>query len=140
MIGPARILLVEDDDVDAEIVRRAFRAAGSSRAIVLARDGVQALDLIRGSADSPPLARPYLVLLDLKMPRMGGQEVLERLRADPATRDLTVFVMSTSAAERHRTAAYAHHVAGYVVKRDDQATMTRVARLLDAYCELVALP
>jgi CheY-like chemotaxis protein len=138
--GPARILLVEDDEIDAEIVRRAFRDGGSSRPIIIARDGIEALEVIRGGDGRPGLARPYLVLLDLRMPRMSGPEFLTALRGDPAIRDLPVFVMSTSAAERHKAEAYAHGVAGYIVKQDNQEAMTRIARMLDAYCDLVALP
>lgn len=126
--------------IDAEIVRRAFRAGGSSRSIVVARDGIEALEVIRGGNGRPALARPYLVLLDLRMPRMSGPEFLTALRGDPTICDLPVFVMSTSAAERHKAEAYAHGVAGYIVKRDNQEAMTRIARMLDAYCDLVALP
>lgn len=140
MSGQGCILLVEDDEIDAEIVRRAFREGGSSRPIIVARDGIEALELIRGSNGRPGLARPYLVLLDLRMPRMSGPEFLMALRGDPAIRDLSVFVMSTSAAERHKSEAYAYGVAGYIIKRDNQEAMTRIARMLDAYCDLVALP
>ena len=81
------VLLVEDNDVDREAVRRAFTRHRIANPIYDARDGVEALELLRGMADKPRLPRPFLILLDINMPRMSGIELLHELRADPDLRD-----------------------------------------------------
>ena len=78
-----KIVLVEDDELDAEAVERAFRKQKIANPVIRAKDGVEALELLRGTDARPPLRRPYLVLLDLNLPRMDGIEFLNSLRSDP---------------------------------------------------------
>lgn len=136
---PVSVLLVEDDEVDIEAMRRAFALAGVDRPITVARDGLEALAVLRGEApgDGPPLAWPVLVVLDLNMPRMKGTEFLAELRSDPALRRLPVFVLTTSDDERDKAEAYGHNPAGYLVKPHDTRRMVEVARFLDDFCNLV---
>ena len=72
-----RVLLIEDDSIDAEAVERAFRKQRIANPITVARDGVEALSILRGTDGRERLVRPYLILLDLNMPRMNGIEFLE---------------------------------------------------------------
>jgi len=94
------ILLVEDNPDDEALTLRAFNKNRISNPVVVARDGVEALDYLHGGEGKPAGALPAVVLLDLKLPRIDGLEVLRRVRADPRTRLLPVVILTTSK-ERH---------------------------------------
>ncbi len=129
-------LVIEDDDVDAMAVDRAFRKLRIANPMTRARDGLEGLELLR----SGELEGPVLILLDLNMPRMDGLEFLTELRADPVLHKTVVFVLTTSAADEDRIAAYEQHVAGYIVKTDLENGFLDVAQLLQSYWRLVELP
>lgn len=110
------ILLVDDDEIDVMNVRRAFKRNNIANPLYVARNGIEALEMLR---DTGPQAIPRerrLVLLDLNMPRMNGLEFLRDLRQDPALRHITVVVLTTSDDERDRVEAYELNVAGYILK------------------------
>jgi CheY-like chemotaxis protein len=112
-IRPLQVLLVDDDEVDVENVRRAFAETHEPSQITLARDGQQALELLAsGQLDIDNL----LILLDLNMPRMNGIEFLRVLRADHAFDHLPVVVLTTSDAEPDKVSAHDLNVAGYLLK------------------------
>jgi CheY-like chemotaxis protein len=111
--APLQVLLVEDDEIDVENVRRTFAAAGEPTHITVARDGQQALDMLTsGQVPSDKL----LILLDLNLPRMNGIEFLRTLRGDPAFDHLPVVVLTTSDAEPDRVSAHNLDVTGYMLK------------------------
>ena len=139
MVEHVTVLLVEDDDVDAERVERAFRKSGIPHPIRRARDGIEALEILRGETANP-LPRPYIVLLDLKMPRMGGLQFLGCLREDPRIADAVVFVLTTSKDETDRCRAYLRNVAGYIVKSRTSGDFVDVANMLEYYWRVVELP
>ncbi|NND99145.1 MAG: response regulator, partial [Pirellulaceae bacterium] len=112
---PVTLLVVDDDEVDAQGIERAFRKQKIANPLVFATDGIEALKILRGD-DGPTVHRPFLILLDLNMPRMGGLEFLGELRADERLRDSIVFVLTTSDADQDKIAAYEKNVAGYIVK------------------------
>lgn len=132
----ATILLVEDDDVDAMGVKRAFKKLKIINPIVRAKDGVDALELLREGS----VSKPYLILLDLNMPRMGGLELLAELRDDESLRDSVVFVLTTSKDDEDKVAAYKKNIAGYIVKEKLQHGFDELVKLLDHYWRLVELP
>jgi CheY-like chemotaxis protein len=134
------VLLVDDDDVDVQAVRRAFRKAKIVNPIEVARDGVEALAILRGLEGHAALSRPYIIILDLNMPRMDGREFLNELRADPSHHDAVVFVLTTSQADEDRAASYNKNVAGYIVKSDVGQGFLNVINLLDCYWRVVLLP
>jgi CheY-like chemotaxis protein len=134
------ILLVEDDEVDAKAVKRALGELGLANPIYRATDGVEALELLRGENGRPGLPRPYIVILDLNMPRMGGLEFLEELRRDPNLQRSTVFVMTTSRAEEDRLRAYDNHVAGYVLKHSPDRPFVDAVAMLERFWRVVELP
>ena len=115
MSEPVEILLVEDNANDAELTLRALRASNITNSVHVARDGVEALEYLL--PDNPDLVTPTrLVILDLKLPRLDGHEVLRRMRSDSRTRLIPVVVLTSSQEERDLVASYADGVNSYVVK------------------------
>ncbi|GAB4439950.1 MAG: response regulator [Chloroflexi bacterium OHK40] len=134
------ILLVDDDDVDVMNVQRAFKKNNILNPLFIARDGVEALEMLR--ADEPgglPKER-RLVLLDLNMPRMNGLELLRHIRDDPALRSLTVIVLTTSDDERDKVDAYNLNVAGYIVKPVTFVAFVEAMAALNKYWSINELP
>ena len=134
------ILLIDDDDVDVMAVKRAFKKQKIANPLRVARDGIEGLAMLRGEDGHEPIARPYIIILDLNMPRMDGLEFLAELRKDPSHRDAVVFVLTTSKADEDRAASYDQNVAGYIVKSDVGEGFLNVTRLLDSYWRVVLLP
>ena len=114
------ILLVEDSPKDLELTLAALERSGLANPIVVARDGVEALDYLfrRGNAgpDTVPATPPAVVLLDIKLPRVDGLEVLERVKADPAMRHVPVVMLTSSREEQDVIRSYGLGVNAFVVK------------------------
>jgi CheY-like chemotaxis protein len=134
------VLLVEDDDVAAEAVVRGLRKAACECDVVPAEDGSSALRILRGQDGARQIAKPFLVLLDLNMPRMSGLEFLRELRADPQLRATVVFVLTTSGTDADKAGAYEQNVAGYMVKSAVGPQFSGLARFLNEYRNTVSLP
>ena len=138
-VNGVTLLLVEDDLVDAEAIQRAFRQQRIANPFVVVPDGVEALATLRGQRDVT-VPHPYVVLLDINMPRMNGLEFLRALRADPELSRTVVFVLTTSDREEDKVAAYENHVAGYILKSRAGEDFLEVIRLLRVYWRLVEFP
>jgi CheY-like chemotaxis protein len=110
------ILLVEDDQMDVMNVQRELRKQNITVPLVHARNGREALNLLRGENGETRIDRPSLVMLDLNMPRLNGLELLKILRADPEFTDLNVFVMTTSDLDVDRSGASELGISGYIIK------------------------
>jgi CheY-like chemotaxis protein len=108
---PVEILLAEDNAEDAEMTMRALRRNNIANQLHWVRDGAEALEYLRTVARAPKL-----ILLDIKMPRVDGIEVLRQLKADPATRTIPVVVMTSSNEERDVVESYRLGVNSYIVK------------------------
>ncbi|MCB0638512.1 MAG: response regulator [Lewinella sp.] len=132
---PVTLLLVDDDDVDIEAIQRSFRKRKIGNPFVVAHDGREALALLRSGVPTP-----HIILLDLKMPGMGGIEFLKELRADEALTKSIVFVLTTSDADIDRCAAYKQHIAGYLLKSDAGTDFRNVIEVLEPYWCYVAFP
>ena len=113
------ILLVEDNPDDLELAIRALRKSGQGESVVVARDGVEALDYLFGTgafAGRDTAVRPTVILLDLKLPRLGGHEVLERLRKDKRTQLIAIVVLTSSDERDDVRGAYARGANSYFRK------------------------
>ncbi|WP_437678315.1 response regulator [Sorangium sp. So ce131] len=126
------ILFVEDDPDDAHLTQRALRKAGINRPIVHVWDGEAALDYLFPQQGSPP-ELPAVVLLDLKLPKVGGAEVLRRIRADQRTRRLPVVVLTSSKERRDLEHCYDAGVSSYVCKPIGMHEFQEAVRSLGLY-------
>jgi CheY-like chemotaxis protein len=138
--GTAHLLHVEDDDLCLMGLQRAFKAAKIANPISFAHDGVDALDMLRGTNGRARLPRPFIVLLDLNMPRMDGIEFLNVLRADDDLKKSIVFVMTTSDADEDKVNAYNLGVAGYILKSNPANAFLEATLLLNTYWRVVEFP
>jgi CheY-like chemotaxis protein len=141
MSGLFPILLVEDNAVDVDLTLRAFRRRKLANPVTVVRDGEEALDYVhrRGAfADDAPI--PGLVLLDLRLPKVDGVDVLEAMKRHPVFRTVPVVVLTTSAEDRDVRRSYELGAAGYVVKPVEFEKFLEVVERIDLYWVLTNLP
>jgi DNA-binding response OmpR family regulator len=124
------ILLVEDNADDEELCVRALRRSHIKNEIVVAHDGVEAVEYL---LDQNACDRPHLVLLDLKLPRLDGLQVLERLRADARTRTTPVVVLTTSDEQRDLVESYDLGANSYIRKPVDFGQFSEAIRAIGVY-------
>ena len=130
------ILLVEDNPDDEALTLRALEKTRIGDEVVVARDGAEALDFLfcmNEYADRDPHDLPQLVLLDLKLPKVDGLEVLRRLRADPRTRILPVVILTSSKEELDLIEGYKNRVNSYIRKPVDFSEFVETVRELGLY-------
>jgi CheY-like chemotaxis protein len=132
------ILLVEDNPMDLDLTRRAFARRKLANPLDVARDGQEVLDRIPRWEAGEPL--PLVILLDLKLPRVDGLEVLRRLRTHPVTRDLPVVVLTSSSEDRDIETAYRLHANSYIVKPVNFDAFMEVAAQIELYWCLLNQP
>lgn len=140
---PARefsVLVVDDDDVAAEGVMRSVVSQNITCKVVTAEDGLEALEIMRANHPKKSISSPFLVLLDLNMPRMDGFQFLKAVRADPDLHNTVVFILTTSSREADRVRAYQENAAGYMVKSQVGPKFAKLATLLYSYGQSVVLP
>jgi CheY-like chemotaxis protein len=136
------ILLVEDDEVDIMTVQRAFKKNNllQDHQLFIAHDGLEALSLLRGEGEQQIPFHNRLILLDLNMPKMGGSEFLEELRADQTLQATSVIVLTTSNEDRDKVEAYKFNVAGYILKPVTFDKFVETITVIDEYWQLSQLP
>jgi CheY-like chemotaxis protein len=137
------ILLVEDDDGHARLLERTLRRAGLGSRLVRVADGQQALDYLAHADEvtaSEGYPRPGLILLDIRMPRLDGFEVLTRLKRDPSDRHTPVIMLTSTDNQQEINYAYELGASGYVVKPVNVAAFTDRVIALGRFLNLVALP
>jgi len=125
------ILLVEDNPDDEALTLRALKKNNISNEVVVAHDGVEAVEILLGNGNGHP--PPAIVLLDLKLPKMDGLEVLRRVRADPRTRLLPVVILTTSKEEQDLINGYQLGANSYIHKPVDFAQFTEAVRQFGLY-------
>jgi two-component system response regulator len=130
------ILIAEDNPNDEELTLRALRKNNVSNAVIVVRDGQEALDYLFGTgshAGRDLTHRPEVVLLDINLPKVNGLEVLKRIRADERTRTMPVVILTSSAEERDRLTAYSNFANSYIRKPVDFDQFTEAVRELGLY-------
>lgn len=132
------ILLVEDNPMDLDLTQRAFARRKLAHPIEVARDGQEALSWIPRWEAGEPL--PLVVLLDLKLPRVSGLDVLSQFRAHPVSQDLPVVVLTSSGEDRDIEAAYRLHANSYIIKPVNFETFMEVAAQIERYWCLLNHP
>lgn len=130
------ILLIEDDEVDAIGIIRSFNKHRIANNIIRARHGAEAIQRL----DSGEIPAPFIILLDINMPTMGGLEFLTHLREHPQYKDVVVFILTSSDDESDILAGYKSHIAGYFVKNETGENFQKVVEMLDGYWKIVHLP
>jgi len=130
------LFLVEDDDVDAITIERSLKKQRIGNQMIRAHDGVEALEMMQNGK----VPHPYIVLLDLQMPRMNGLEFLKSMRQDTTLTDTVVFILTTSNADQDLIAGYENHIAGYFVKQEAGENFIDVIKTLDSYWKIVHFP
>lgn len=134
------LLVVDDDMVSVMAVKRTLKKLRIINPLHVACDGCEALELLRASISDDGSLPPFLVTLDLNMPRMNGHEFLETVRDDPLLSRIVIFVLTTSDMPADVFQAYEKNVAGYIVKDDLGNSFLKAFEMLEAYCRIVELP
>jgi CheY-like chemotaxis protein len=124
------LLIVEDDAFDFKSMERTLSEMKVSNPVIHAKDGLEALDILRGENGAQKLEHPYLIFLDLKMPNMDGLEFLTEIRADDALKDSTVFIFTSSESDSDIKSADKFNVAGFILKSDMEGSFTEAAESL----------
>ena len=133
---PLSILLVEDDEVDIMNVKRAFKKNNIKNPIQVARNGLEAIELLR----KPGALLPKVIILDINMPRMNGIEFLKEIRKDDKLKMISVFVMTTSNEDSDKINAYDLNVAGYILKPLSFEKFVSSVATLNSYWSLCERP
>lgn len=126
-------LLVEDDDDHAALVERGLKRNRVQNRVSRVSDGAQAIQFLRKEGEFTDAIQPDTILLDLKLPKLNGHEVLEIIKADEDLRAIPVVMLTTSDAETDRVKAYQHHVNSYVVKPLDFTKFRELVEELNLY-------
>jgi two-component system, response regulator len=134
------ILIVEDNPADLELALHAFARNNFANAIEVARDGQEALDYLLGTDTRAAGIRPKVVLLDLKLPKVDGLQVLREIRASPDLRHLPVVVLTSSREDRDIVESYDLGVNSYIVKPVDFDKFVETVRTLGLYWLLLNEP
>ena len=143
MASKQPILLVDDDADDVALTLRSLKKAGVANEVVVAEDGVEAMDYLAGTgrwAGRDTRELPAVVLLDLKMPRMDGMEVLQRIRTNPRTKTLPVVILTSSREERDIAKGYDLGANSYVQKPVEFAEFAAAVSHIGVYWLLFNVP
>ena len=128
------ILVVEDDDIDVKALLRAFKKLKIANPVTVARDGIDGWEALQ------TIARPFLVIMDINMPRMNGIELLTKMREHKEFHDAIVFILTTSTDEQDKFDAYNLNVAGYMLKSDMGTSFVRAIEMVENYWRVIEFP
>lgn len=135
-----KFLVVDDDQISVMAIKRWLKKLEIANPVFVAKDGIEALEVLRGTDEQEPLAPPYIITLDINMPRMNGLEFLDEVRNDPELNDAIIFVLTTSDAKSDVDRAYGKNVAGYILKDNVNASLEASLKMIETYSNRVVLP
>ena len=130
------IVLADDDAIDREMVKRSLKKHGLENPLTCVTDGVEALEVLRGTGGRAMVPQPCIVIVDINMPRMNGFQMMQEMRSDPHMRNNVIFMLTTSAGDPDRRLAYELQAAGYFLKKHT----ADFVQLLGQYCRLNVFP
>ncbi len=130
---PVEILLAEDNPGDVRLTREALNNGKIANKLHVVGDGVEALNFLRKEGSYKDVPAPDLILMDLNMPRMGGQELLAAIKDDEVLRTIPIVVLTTSEAERDVRTAYERHANCYITKPVDLVQFMSVVRAIESF-------
>lgn len=130
------LLLVEDDDFDIIFMQRSIKKSDYDISLVVARDGAEALDLLRAGS----VKHPYIIVTDINMPGMSGHEMIEEIRAEEKLKKSVIFILSSSELSEDIDRAYENNVVGYISKQQSSENVEDSVDMLLKYCSHVNLP
>ncbi|PCJ63495.1 MAG: two-component system response regulator [Planctomycetota bacterium] len=130
-------LIVDDDEVDREFIRRSFKKENITNPLIEAENGLEAINFLKTKDGEYLEKNPIIVLLDLNMPIMGGIEFLSKLREEPKNKKVIVLVMTTSDDIRDKQKAYDYNIAGYIVKGKVIDDVPESISIIKAYMKLI---
>jgi CheY-like chemotaxis protein len=138
---PIEILLVEDNPADIRLAKEALRDGKVMNNLNIVTDGVEALNFVRQKGKFSEAPLPELILLDLNLPKKGGLEVLQALKADPQLKRIPVVILTTSKAEEDIVKGYNYHANCYITKPIDLSQFLEVIRHIETFwLTIVCLP
>ena len=129
----AQVLLVEDNRGDAVLTRRAFRRGSQATEITVAETAETGLSILRRQGEHADAPRPDIILLDLNLPHMHGQDFLSEVKTDPNLRRIPVIILSSSSADRDVIACYDRHANGYITKPVSTDTYDDIVNKIEQY-------
>ncbi|WP_199610124.1 response regulator [Flocculibacter collagenilyticus] len=135
-INITTLFVVEDDDVDFKTLMRAMKKRKITNPVIRAYDGLEALEMLKKNE----IPKPFIMLVDLQMPRMSGSELLQKIRQEDELKTNVVFILTTSQDVNDIRQSYENQVAGYFLKDDAEQSIFRVVDAIDAYWNIVQLP
>lgn len=138
MAKTVTLLIVEDDEFDKLSMERTLEDMRVSNPIRHAKDGIEALEILRGENGHEKLEAPYLIFLDLKMPRLNGHGFLKEVRSDDELKDATIFIFTSSDKDEDIKSADEYNVAGFIMKSDMRASFEEAAESLGLGWSIVA--
>ncbi len=135
---PIKVLLVEDNEADVELTRETFEHSKLNVELVVAEDGVEAIDILTGRTDRHPAVRPDLILLDLNLPRVDGRQVLLTIKDDRELKKIPVVVLTSSDAESDVVASYQLGANCFITKPGDFRKYQDVVQALEGFWFAIA--
>lgn len=138
--GRLKILLVEDDEYDVELTERALSKSEVDSELYVVWDGEEALDFLYGRGEFEDSPYPDLILLDLKLPKIGGHEVLSKIKEDPDLKQIPVIVLTVSEREEDMVKAYDSGASSYIHKPVNPDEFGKVIRTVQEYWKISELP
>jgi len=140
-LKPIEILLAEDNPGDIRLTQEAFKEGKIKNNLHVTKDGIEAIEFLRHEGEYSDSPRPDLILLDLNMPRKGGKEVLEEIKADEDLRRIPVVILTTSKAEEDIVRSYDLHANCFITKPVDMNQFIEVVKFIENFWfTIVRLP